>query len=125
MSNLGNKEIMANNIRRYMDLKGKTRAEVCKDLGFAYTTFTDWINGNKYPRIDKIEMMADYFGISKADLVEAPAEAAPEISPEEMQLLKDFRALNRAGKDFVLQTVGVALNTYRADFSVKGEAKEA
>ena len=69
---LGNKEIMARNIRRYMDLKGKSRMEICNDLGFAYSTFTDWLNGNKYPRIDKIEALANYFGISKADLVEEP-----------------------------------------------------
>ena len=67
---LGNKEIMAKNIRRYMDSQGKSRNEICEDLGFAYTTFSDWINGNKYPRIDKIEMLANYFGISKSDLVE-------------------------------------------------------
>lgn len=125
MSDLGNKEIMAANIRRYMELKGKNRAEICHDLGFAYTTFSDWINGNKYPRIDKIEMLANYFGISKADLVEAPQKEAPELTAEELQLLKDFRSLNRAGKDFILQTVGVAMNTYKNVPGLKGEAKEA
>lgn len=38
-------------------------------LGVKYTTFTDWVKGNSYPRIDKIELMENYFGISKADLV--------------------------------------------------------
>ena len=70
MSNLGNKEIMAKNIRYYMDKYDKTRQEMCDALGVKYTTFTDWVKGNSYPRIDKIEMMANYFGISKADLVE-------------------------------------------------------
>ena len=74
MSSLGNKEIMAQNIKRLMSLKGKDRNDICKDLGFKYTTFTDWINGNTYPRIDKIEMMANYFGVSKADLVEEHTE---------------------------------------------------
>ena len=70
MSSLGNKEIMAKNIQYYMELYGKTRQEVCDSLGVKYTTFTDWVKGNSYPRIDKIELMANYFGISKADLVE-------------------------------------------------------
>lgn len=70
MSGLGNKEIMARNIKRLMELKGKDRNEICKDLGFKYTTFTDWINAKTYPRIDKIELMADYFGVLKSDLVE-------------------------------------------------------
>ena len=70
MSNLGNKEIMAKNIRYYMDKYDKTRQEMCDALGVKYTTFTDWVKGNSYPRIDKIELMANYFGITKADLVE-------------------------------------------------------
>lgn len=70
MSNLGNKEIMAKNIRRLMEQHNKDRNDICKDLGFKYTTFNDWYNGKTYPRIDKIEMMANYFSVSKADLVE-------------------------------------------------------
>ena len=70
MGNLGNKEIMAKNIRHYMEKYNKTRQEMCDALGVKYTTFTDWVKGNSYPRIDKIELMANYFGISKADLVE-------------------------------------------------------
>ena len=48
----------------------KTRNDICDDLGFKYTTFSDWVNGKKYPRIDKIEMMANYFGVEKSDLIE-------------------------------------------------------
>ncbi len=70
MSNLGNKEIMAKNIQHYMDINGKSRQEMCQALGVKYTTFTDWVKGNVYPRIDKIELMANYFGIEKSDLVE-------------------------------------------------------
>lgn len=70
MSGLGNKNIMASNIRYYMKLNNKTRSDICDALGFSYTTFSDWYNGKKYPRIDKIEMLANYFGIDKADLVE-------------------------------------------------------
>ena len=43
---------------------------MCDALGVKYTTFTDWVKGNTYPRIDKIELMANYFGIEKSDLVE-------------------------------------------------------
>ncbi len=70
MSGLGNKEIMAKNIQFYMDKYGKSRQDMCDALGVKYTTLTDWVKGNSYPRIDKIELMANYFGISKSDLVE-------------------------------------------------------
>ena len=70
MSNLGNKKIMAKNIRHYMAINNVTQTQVCNTLGFKMPTFSDWINAKTYPRIDKIELMANYFGITKADLVE-------------------------------------------------------
>lgn len=71
MSDLGNKKIIAANIRKYMEKNNVTRADLVKALDVPYTTVRDWTKGNTYPRIDKIEMMANYFGVSKADLVEA------------------------------------------------------
>lgn len=85
MSALGNKQVMAYNIKRYMDSMGISRREFCQRLGFAYSTVTDWLNAEKYPRIDKIEIMANFFGVSKADLVEphripsSPVDGLPVI----------------------------------------------
>lgn len=70
VNNLGNKQTMAENILYYMDLHNKSRNDLCKDLGLKYTTLAGWLKAEKYPRIDKIEQMANYFGITKADLVE-------------------------------------------------------
>ena len=70
MSDLGNKKTMALNIKRLLTLSGKNQKELCKDLGFRESTFSDWVNAKTYPRIDKIEMMARYFKVTKADLVE-------------------------------------------------------
>lgn len=70
MSDLGNKEIFAKNLKFYMELNKKDRNDVCRDLEIPYSTFTDWYNANIYPRIDKIQLLANYFGIQKSDLVE-------------------------------------------------------
>lgn len=70
MSDLGNKEIFAKNLNYYMNINKKNRSDVCRDLDIPYSTFTDWCNANIYPRIDKIEMLANYFDIKKSDLVE-------------------------------------------------------
>ena len=74
MSDLGNKQIMAKNIRKYMELNNMTQTDLCNALGLKFMTVSDWVNAKSYPRIDKIEMMANYFGISKADLVEDSTE---------------------------------------------------
>ena len=70
MNNLGNKEVMSKNLKYYIERSGKDRRELAEIWGFPYSTITEWINGKKYPRIDRIEVMAEYFGILKSDLIE-------------------------------------------------------
>lgn len=71
---MNNKSVFARNLQRQLELHGKTRKEVCSALGFSYYTFTDWVTGKKYPRMDKVEMLANYFGILKSDLIEEKTE---------------------------------------------------
>lgn len=68
--NIGNKEILAKNLNKYITKSGKDRGEIAKELNISYSTLTDWVNGNKYPRINNIEKLAEYFKISKSDLIE-------------------------------------------------------
>lgn len=81
MHTIENKQVMARNIRKYMERKGVSNQQICEALGFKYTTFMDWIKGTTYPRIGKIEAMANYFGIQKSDLIE---EKTIENSPVQM-----------------------------------------
>lgn len=39
-----NKEVMAKNIRYYMELNKVNSTEICKALGFKQSTFSNWIN---------------------------------------------------------------------------------
>ncbi len=91
MGGLGNKEIMAKNISKYMDKMGIDRNKLSSDLNIKYTTLTDWINGKTYPRIDKIELLANYFGISKSDLVEDASQNEPNIV--NMKQVKEMRSI--------------------------------
>ena len=70
MGNLGNKKTMSKNLKKYLKLYNVSRTQFSESLDISYSTISDWVNGNAYPRIDKIEMMANYFGINKSDLVE-------------------------------------------------------
>ena len=65
------KEIFANNLKYYMNKKGIDRNTLCSDLNLKYTTVRDWLKGITYPRIGKIELLANYFGINKSDLIES------------------------------------------------------
>jgi repressor LexA len=76
---MNNKNIFANNLRRYMEINGKSRRDVSEAIGVSYYTFTDWVNGKKYPRMDKVEKLAAYFGILKSDLIEEKTEEHREM----------------------------------------------
>lgn len=65
-----NKAILASNLKFYMSEAKLSRKDVAEAIGVSYFTFCDWVNAKKYPRIDKIEHMAKFFGITKSDLIE-------------------------------------------------------
>ena len=67
---IGNKEVFAKNLKKFIAMSGKDRKDVAAALNIPYSTLTDWANARKYPRIDSIERLAEYFGISKSDLIE-------------------------------------------------------
>ncbi len=91
MRDAGNKEVMAKNLRHYMAENNVTARELSRTLKFPYTTVVSWINADNYPRIDKIEAMADYFGIQKSDLIEDKKEPAENDGlTENQKALMDF-----------------------------------
>ena len=72
MSSIGNKAILAKNLNYYVSRSGRTQKEMAEILGVKYSTFNDWCNPNTkvYPRIDKIEMLSNFFGVLKSDIIE-------------------------------------------------------
>lgn len=64
------KKILSLNLNYIMDIKKKNPADISKDLQLSYSTVSDWVNGVNYPRIDKIEKLANYFNVSKNDLID-------------------------------------------------------
>lgn len=74
MTSIGNKEVIAKNLAYYIERSGKTQKEVAEIINVAPSTFNAWMKAKKYPRIDKIEMLADYFGVLKSNLIEDKTE---------------------------------------------------
>lgn len=115
MSNLGNRRIMSHNIQFYMNKCGKTRNDICKDLGIKYTTLADWLNGKTYPRIDKIELLAQYFNITKADLVEDHQDTPKSTSASGPQLDDVYLRFARQAQEDGLspQDLELVINTIK------------
>lgn len=73
--------IFSSNLNRLMMLHDKKIADLSTDLEVAYATVSDWVHGRKYPRMDKVQALADYFGVLKSELTEdQPSESDMEFS---------------------------------------------
>lgn len=97
MTGLGNREIMSRNLSYYVERSGRTQKEIAEIVGIATSTLNDWMKARSYPRIDKIELLANYFGIQKSDLIEE------KITPEkekDNEVMADIIVRMRIDKNF-------------------------
>ena len=117
---LGNKQIMADNIKRLLSAKGLNPRQLAIALDFKYTTVNDWVNAKTYPRIDKIEMLANFFNVSKSDLVENKNEAIATTSP--VQAIYDQLTPPRQAK--ALTYLEKQLNEQNEEETKKNEVSE-
>lgn len=78
------KKVVGKNLTKLVKNSGKSRKEICAATGIGYSTFTEWINGRKYPRPEGIEILAKYFGVSKADLIEEQPASPTLLSPAQI-----------------------------------------
>lgn len=119
--------IVAANLKRLMKEKGVAASDVCRALDIPNATFSDWLNAKTYPRISKLDKLAQYFGVTKSDIVDLhvdkddPLFPAARVKPaldddlsdllEELRNRDDMRMLFKVAKgatrDDVLQAVKI------------------
>lgn len=104
---MDNKDTFARNLKKYMDEAGKSRKEVADAIGVSYYTFSSWANGSKYPRMGKVELLANYFGILKSDLIE---EKTPEQIEAEKKadIISDVVLKMKSDPDFLSLIVKIS-----------------
>lgn len=86
-----NKKIFAKNLNYYMTTNNKTQSDLVTDLNLTASTVSDWANGKKYPRVDKMQLLADYFGILKSDLTEEHETSKMTDDIELQEYLEEFK----------------------------------
>lgn len=119
MSEAEYKKIFSNNLKYYMNLNKKNQIDLVNDLTLSQSTVSNWCTGLKLPRMDKIQMLADYFNIEKSDLLEKHEFRHHTISETEKlhnaitktfgnnapQLLNYYNNLNLKGKKEAVKRV--------------------
>lgn len=85
-----NKKIFANNLLFYLDQNEMKQNDLCSLLGVTKATISSWCNGNKMPRMDKIEKLAQIFNIQKSDLIEEKKSINKKLTPQQEKELIDL-----------------------------------
>ena len=83
---------------KLLEKYGLTAYKVSKATGIAGSTFSDWKNGRSNPKQDKLQKIADYFGVSLEYLMTGKEDAVKEKAPEltardERDIAKDLDSI--------------------------------
>lgn len=92
MSDEEYRKILSKKLNYYLNKNQKTQKEVADFLNISTTTFNNWCMGISLPRMGKIQMLADYFGIEKSDLLEEKNETS--INYLDIETLKQLNRTN-------------------------------
>ena len=109
-TDLGNKEIFSKNLKRYLDESGKTQKEVAAAVYVSTGTFCDWIKARAYPRMDKVQLLADYFGVRKSDLVEEWTVEKDEELALDQKALELFHKVPKEKREFALSLIQATID---------------
>jgi len=88
---------------------GKDQKELCGYLGLAPSVFSDWKSGKSKSYKRYMDQIAEFFGCTVDYLLGSPQGGEAELSHEEINLLKDFRALSEASRKVARDTMKWAL----------------
>ena len=123
MSNIGNKETFSKNLLYYLHRSGKTQKDIALEIGVTPAAINEWVRMKKYPRIDKIELLARYFGILKSDLIEERDNKRSDVevfnlefvdvTPRVRDVLEKFKNAPENTQEMLLQMIETALNTLK------------
>lgn len=106
-----NRETMARNIRYFMSMCQMKQSELSRSIGVSMSTISDWMHARTYSRIEKIERMAQCFGVEMSELVEdnryhpdfemRDREELRTLSSKEYSLLIKYRQLTPYEQDTI------------------------
>lgn len=85
-------KIIARNLRRIASDANKTQADIARDLRLNKATVSSWMNGTRVPRMDKVDMLASYFNVNRANIMEehTSTKRSYYLDPETARVAQDL-----------------------------------
>lgn len=65
------RKLFAENLRNHLKRNDRSQADLARHMNVSTATAAKWSTGQTMPRIDKIQSICDWLGVSKSDLLEA------------------------------------------------------
>ena len=96
------REIFGKNLSELLERTGKSQIDVCSKLNVATGTVSSWVNGQKFPRIDKLQALADYLGVKMSILTEENGLEIYATEVMERRLLDAWRGASEEIKSAAL-----------------------
>lgn len=105
--------IFAKNLRHYLNISGKTQKELAHIIGVSAPTMHEWCAGKKTPRMDKVQKLANYFGIQNSDLIEDKTKQLiqNELSDKKKEFIKRVEGMSDAQLERLEQILALVENT--------------
>ena len=76
------RKMFSKNLTRIMREKNKTQTDLINDLKLNKSAVSTWVNGTRLPRMDKVDLLANYFQVNRSDLIEDKEET--NITPVQL-----------------------------------------
>ena len=113
-------DLFAYNLKRWLTKRDKTQADLRRALGVSSATASDWCNGVKMPRSDKIGAIACWLDIETDDLLTSK-EPRELYTPAERTMVDLYRQLNDTGKSVIDTQLNMMVkeDAYRKDIPLK------
>ena len=105
-----NQKIFSNNLRRHLDESGKTQREVAAAVGVSAGTFCDWLQERSLPRMNKVQKLAEFFGIKMSDLIEEWNPEKDEELAADQKVLELFHKVPKEKREFVLSLIQATID---------------
>lgn len=61
--------IFSDNLKYYLKLNNKTQLDLANAIGVSNTTINNYVKGYNAPRMDKVDKICKYLGVSRSDLM--------------------------------------------------------
>ena len=113
------KKVFSKNLRFQLLIHEKQPVDIVNDLKIPFSTVSNWINGLKFPRMGKVEMLANYFGIEKSDLIEekkGEQSASDNITypiPEDIKgMITMYLSMDEQDKNEIMMLMNTKMQKY-------------